>query len=225
MVVLQAMELLKMKEITSPPANAPEMEHLSMKEKEEFFQNICTQIVNELWHELDVNALMRQESEPVSYPYCCGLDLDEPMIGCEMREACDNHEWFHYRCRGIHEENIPEIFLCSQACKDKWERHLQDGYKYCFCQKDRHYGNTLVECAAKRKCINRRIYHVACVDLDEMHVPDLWFCSTTCNNESTIRSKGCGRKKMSIIVYEGKKNDHKKAYCRYVSVIATYHIC
>ena len=59
---------------------------------------------------------MWQESEPVSYPYCCGLDLDEPMIGCEMQEACDNHEWFHY-CRGIYEENIPEIFLCSKCAK------------------------------------------------------------------------------------------------------------
>ena len=46
---------------------------------------------------------MRQESEPVYYPYSFGLDLDEPMIGChcEMQEACNNHEWFHYRW-GIH---------------------------------------------------------------------------------------------------------------------------
>ena len=165
---------------------------------------------------------MRQESEPVSYPYCYGLDLDEPMIGCEMREACDNHG--STMVVGEFMKKISLKYCYSVKCAKTNGSALARWLQVLFLSKDRQNENTLVECADKRKCINRRIYHVACVDLDEMHVPDLWFCSTTCYNESTSRSKGWGRKKMSIIVYEGKTTT-KKPTVRYVSVIATYHIC
>ena len=46
------------------------------------------------------------------------LDASSEMIGCSAASRCPNGEWFHLRCVGLAEEDIPDgDWWCSDVCE------------------------------------------------------------------------------------------------------------
>ena len=204
------MELLGMDDLGSRPASAPDDLVKDQEAKKTFFNNTCLSLVKELWHPLNVLELSESQREATDYPYCCGMDSGEEMIGCELREGCENNEWFHFTCKDLDPSNLPAIFLCSAECKEKWEKK-QAEYKYCFCHKD--IGGAMVQCDAADKCISWQWYHLSCVNLEQKHLPDLWYCCNTCYEIDEKKRRRRKSHRLTTGIYKGTKEDFKRSYC------------
>ncbi|MES9880856.1 MAG: hypothetical protein ABW185_08250 [Sedimenticola sp.] len=111
LVCLHVMEILGIETPLSRPTNAPPIiERGSVDEKKAYISEVSKTVVDALWHETDTSKLHEVPPTPPTYTYCvCHVDLgdDVPMIGCENGESCYGDEWYHYRCIGMKQEDVP----------------------------------------------------------------------------------------------------------------------
>jgi len=54
-----------------------------------------------VWHPLNTEKLKPEEGAGEVTTKCCGMDIDEELIGCEARSSCQQGEFFNYTCAGI----------------------------------------------------------------------------------------------------------------------------
>ena len=128
--------------------------------------------LKKLWHEIDIKQLKldKDSGRPL---YCCGEEKDDEIIGCEERANCPFGELFHYSCKDIDPVKLPDIWYCSDECRNQ-------KFTYCHCHEDLGPDEPMIGCTAG-ECSGPEWYHMACVNITLNSVSDDdWFCQDLC---------------------------------------------
>ena len=94
-----------------------------------------------------------------------------------MGKACPNFEWFHLGCVDLSEDTIPEVWLCSDLCRQtylgagnepKQQNKLEKAsweYPYCVCHKDKGKHVPMIGGSAGKKVFWNRMVPLSCVGI------------------------------------------------------------
>ncbi|KAK3102767.1 hypothetical protein FSP39_013804 [Pinctada imbricata] len=187
-VCLLAKELLGIKNREDRPSSAPtDIETADNVERQQYFDGVCESIVDRLWHHLDVEAL-KSEDDTIPSAFCCGEEMDEPIVTCSAGIACSGGQYFHSSCVEMDENDLPDDWYCSDVCKA-----MNSIYKYCHCRKNLGVDEPMIGCSAEALCAGSEWYHLKCVGIMEDQVPEGdWFCQEKCRHlkEGSTRRGG-----------------------------------
>ena len=109
--------------VTSSDA-PPKIEAASYDERKDFMEEICAQ---------RFYSAMGEIKELMPSPSAVERTKDA-LISCELRESCNNNEWFHYKYKGINADDIKEEFPCCSECRKTWQEN--QSISFAFAGKD-----------------------------------------------------------------------------------------
>ena len=166
-----------------PPDAPPDIETASLDQREQFMKDICEKIVQTVWHHTNVDRL---KEENICGPplFCCGEELDDPLVSCYAGNRCTRGQFFHRICAGIDDDDIPQPWYCCDECS-----RINTIYPYCHCKENLGNDEPMIGCSAEEDCQGSEWYHLKCLGIADEDVPEGdWFCTDKCRSKKKKRS-------------------------------------